>query len=246
MHRTQRTPRPQTARHHGGRRPFRRSGTWSVIIGGISVLAGCLWKPVDWVLTVLGLALVVTGVWNIRAPRPTAVVVDAVVLFLVGAYNVHGAVIQMVDGLPPSPGRAVLGLLQVLWGIRRFRKFGSAFQDSFVHEKKAIDQLVGAIRQAATSDVADILEFEGGRFRRRSWKARIEGDRVVIMEVRGPGRVIGTRETTTILARPAKVPGGPREAEISVGATRIRARVSHEALRKLAEWKAGRSTRKAA
>jgi hypothetical protein len=218
-----------------------------MIIGGISVLAGCLWKPVDWVLTVLGLALVVTGVWNIRAPRPTAVVVDAVVLFLVGAYNVHGAVIQMVDGLPPSPGRAVLGLVQILLGIRRFRKFKSAFQDSsFVHEKKTIDQLVGAIRQVATSDVADILELEGGKFGRRAWKARIEGDRIVIVEVKGPGRVIGTRETTTILARPAKVPGGPREAEISVGATRIRARMSTEALRKLAEWKAGRSTRKAA
>ena len=247
MHRTQPTHRPQqAARPRGGRTALPSPGSRSLLLGIVSVLTGVLWKPVDWVLTVLGAALMCTGAWSMRAPRPTSVIIDAVVLCLVGGYNVMSAVIKMVDGLPPSPARAVLGLFQILWGIRRFRKLGSMFQGSpFDREAQAVSQVVGAIRQVATSDVAGIFEDNVGS-RRRVWKARIEGDRVVFSEVRGQGRVIGTRDTIKIMARPPKVPNGPRETEISVGATRIRANVSSEALRKLAEWKSGRSTRKAA
>ena len=228
-------------------RTLRGSGTWSVLLGGISVAAGCLWSPPDWVLTVLGVALIGTGVWTMRAPRPTVVAIDAVVLVLVGGWNAFSATIGMVDGLPPSPGRAILGLVQILLGIRRFRKLGSVFHGgSFDDEKQAIHQIVGAIREAASTDVAGLLEFESGGLRRRKWKARIQGDKVVIQEVRGPGRLIGTRATLSIRARPEKTKGGPREAEISVGATRIRTKMSAAALRMLAEWKAGRSTRDAA
>ena len=228
-------------------RTLRRSGTWSVVLGGISVAAGCLWSPVDLVLTVLGVALIGTGVWTMRAPRPTVVAIDAVVLVLVGGWNAFSATIGMVDGLPPSPGRAILGLVQILLGVRRFRKFGGLFHGgSFDDEKQAIHQVVGAIRKAANTDVAGLMEFESGGLRRRKWKARIQGDRVVIEEGRGRRRLIGTRATLSIRVFPEKVPGGPREAEISVGATRIRTKMSAKALHMLAEWKAGRSTRAAA
>src|SRR5262249_38630376 len=213
-----------------------------------SVVIGYFWRPVDWVLTVLGAVLVGTGAWNVRAPRPTTVVADGITLLLVGGYYVLGAVVTVVDGVPFSPTRAILGLVQVLWGIRRFRHlrhFGGAIP-SFGHEKNAIQQLAGAIREVATSDVSRLLEFEAGEGRGRVWRARIEGDRIVFNEVRGPGRVIGMRATTQILVRPAKDPKAPREAEISVGATSIRVRMSADALRALAEWKAGRSARKAA
>jgi hypothetical protein len=249
MHPTQRPPRqPIASGYDTARRALRRAGTWSVLFGAASVVIGCMWRPVDWVLTVLGLALVGTGAWNIRAPRPATVVADGITLLLVGGYYLLGAVITVMDGVPFSPGRAILGLLQILWGIRRFRHlrhFGSGIP-SFDHEKKAIQQLAGAIREVATSDVTRLLEFEAREGRGRKWKARIEGDRIVFKEVRGPGLVIGMRATTRILARPAKDPKAAREAEISVGATCIRIRMSADALRALAEWKAGTSARKAA
>ena len=207
-----------------------------------------MWRPVDWVLTVLGAVLVATGAWNARAPRPITVVADGLTLLLVGGYYLLGAVITVMDGVPFSPGRAILGLLQILWGIRRFRHlghFGSAIP-SFEGEKKAIQHLAGAIREVATSDVTRLLEFEAGKGPGRRWKARLEGDRIVIKEARGPGLLIGMRATTQIVVRPANDPKAPREAEISVGATRIRIRMSADAFRALAEWKAGTSARKAA
>ena len=249
MHRTQSPQRqPIASGNSTARRALRRTGIWSVLFGAASVVIGCMWRPVDWVLTVLGAALVGTGAWNIRAPRPTTVVAEGITLLLVGGYYLLGAVITVMDGVPFSPGRAILGLLQILWGIRRFRhlgQFGSAIP-SFDDEKKAIQQLAGAIREVVASDVTRLLEFEAGKSRGRRWKARLEGDRIVIKEVRGPGLVIGMRATTQIRVRPAKHPKAPREAEISVGATRIHIRMSADALRALAEWKAGTSARKAA
>jgi hypothetical protein len=249
MHRNQRPPRqPIASGYDTARRALRRAANWSVLFGAASAAIGCLWRPVDWVLTVLGAALTGTGAWNIRASRPATVVAEGITLLLVGGYFLLGAVITVVDGVPFSPGRAILGLLQILWGIRRFRHlmhFGSAIP-SFDNEKKAIQQLAGAIHKVATSDVASLLDFEAVEGRGRVWKARIEGDRIVFKEVRGHGLVIGMRATTRILVRPTKDPKAPREAEISVGATCIRMRMSPDALRTLAEWKAGKSARKAA
>ena len=248
MHRTQRPHRqPISSGHDTARRALRRAANWSVLFGAASVVIGCMWRPVDWVITVLGVALVGTGGWNLRAPRPTTVVADGITLLLVGGYYLMGAVLTVVDGVPFSPTRAILGLVQLLWGIRRFRHlghFGSSIP-AFDGEKKAIEQLAGALHKVATSDVTRLFEFAGEGGGRR-WKARIEGDRIVFKEIHGPGLVIGMRATTKILVRPAKDPKAPREAEISVGATCIRTRMSADALHALAEWKAGRSARKAA
>jgi hypothetical protein len=249
MHSNQRPPRPPIATgYDAARRALQRAGRWSVLFGAASIVMGCMWRPVDWVLTVLGSALVVIGAWNMGAPRPATVVADGITLLLVGGYYALGAVMTVMDGVPFSPVRAILGLLQILWGVRRLRHlrhFGSAIP-SFDHEKKAIEQLAGAIRKVATSDVTRLLEFDAEQGPGRKWQARLQGDRIVIQEVRGPGLVIGMRETTQILVRPAKDPKAPREAEISVGATRIRTRMSADALRALAEWKAGTTARKAA
>jgi hypothetical protein len=249
MHPIQRPQRQPTAPGYDtARRALRRSGRWSVLFGAASVAIGILFRPVDWVITVLGAALIGSGAWNIAAPRPATVVADGITLLLVGGYYLMGAVLTVMDGVPFPPGRAILGLVQLLWGIRRFRHlghFGNAIP-SFAGEKQAIQVLAGAIKKVATSDVTRLLEFEAGEARGRVWKARIEGDRIVFQEVRGPGIVIGTRATTQIMVRPAKDPKAPREAEISVGATCIRVRTSLDALRALADWKAGRSTRKAA
>jgi hypothetical protein len=249
MHRNPRPQRPPiSSGHDTARRALQRAANWSVLFGAASAAIGCLWRPVDWVITVLGAALVATGVWNIRAPRPVTVVADGITLLLVGGYFLFGAVITVVDGVPFSPVRAIFGLLQIQWGIRRLRHlrhFGSAIP-SFGDEKKAIQQLAGAIHKVATSDVTSLLDFEAVEGRGRVWKARIEGDRIQFKQVRGPGLVVGMRTTTRIMVRPAKDPKAPREAEITVGATSIRIRLSADALRALAEWKAGRSIRKAA
>ena len=233
----------RVADYHAARRTLSLSGRWSVLFGAVSVAAGCLWTPVDWVLTVLGIALAGTGVWNIVAPRPTGILLDGITLLVVGAYNLGGAVLAVMDGLPPSPGRALLGALQLVWGVQRlrgFRQFANAFlEQPSDAEAQQIEQTVGAIRRATAKDLTGLIEFGAGGVRRRPWKARLAGEYAVFVEVAGPGLLVATRPTVQVIALGNVPRGGALEADLAVGATRLRVTISPESLRLYEQWKAG-------
>ena len=230
----------RAAEYRNARKTLALAGTWSVLFGGISIAAGCLWTPVDWVLTLLGGALLGTGVWNMQAPRPTGIVLDAVTLLLVGAYNLVGAVLAVMDGLPPSPGRAFLGVFQVVWGIRRlgnFRQFANAFLERPPDSDAAeIDQTVWAIRRALAGCSANVIEFTAGSSRRQ-WKAKLTGDHAVFVAVATAEFQVGTRANVALTPRSKK--GGVLEADLTVGGTRLPISIESESLRLLEQWKGG-------
>ena len=230
------------AEYRAARRTLRLSGTWSVLFGVLSVIAGCLWAPVDWVLTVLGIVLIGTGSWNILAPRPTGIVLDALGLLLVGAYNLIGAVLAVMDGLPPSPARAFLGALQLVWGVQRMGNLGQ-FASAFLErpadpETREIEETVGAIRGATSKGSADVIEFAAGTAR-RAWKARLTGEHAVFVAVSTSDFLVGTRETVTLTPRANEPRGGALEADLTVGGTRLRITIAPESLLLYERWKAG-------
>jgi hypothetical protein len=238
----------RAADYRAARATLRLSGTWSVLFGVISVLAGCLWQPVDWVLTVLGAALMATGGWNIVAPRPTSIVGDAVVLLLVGAYNLVGAVLAVLDGLPPSIGRAFLGVLQLVWGIQRLgnlRQFASAFLDRPSDlETRAIDETIAAIGKSVANGSTDTLEFTAG-IARRAWKARLIGEHAVFVAVATSDFLVGTPATVALTPR-ANERGGALQAGLAIGSTRLRITIAPDSLRRFEQWKASSPVRKSA
>ena len=230
----------RVAEYRAARRTIRLSGTWSVLFGVISIMAGCIWMPVDWVLTVLGVTLMATGGWNFLAPRPTSIVLDAVILLLVGAYNLIGAVLAVMDGLPPSAGRACLGGLQIVWGVRRLgnlRQFASAFLERPTDlETKDIEETVSAIRKATAKGSADVIELTTG-VARRAWKARLMGDHAVFVAVATSDFLVGTRGTVVLTPRANEPRGGALTANLTVGATRLRITIGPDSLRLLEQWK---------
>lgn len=238
----------RAADYRAARATLRFSGTWSVLFGVISVMAGSLWQPVDWALTVLGAVLLATGGWNITAPRPTSIVGDAVVLLLVGAYNLVGAVLAVLDGLPPNAGRAFLGVVQMVWGIRRLgslRQFASAFLDRPADsEARAIDETLAAIAQSAAKGSADTIEFTAG-LTRRTWKARMMGEHAVFVAVATSEFVVGTRATVVLTPR-ANTRGGALQADLALGSTRLSITIAPDSLRLLEQWRASSAVPKPA
>ncbi len=230
----------RAAEYRAERRTLRLCGTWSVLFGVISIMMGCLWMPVDWVLTVLGVALMVIGGWNFHAPRPTSIILDAVTLLLVGAYNLVGAVLAVLDGLPPSAGRAFLGALQIVWGVQRLgnlRQFASAFLERpSDHETKEIDEIVAAVRKAAAKGSLDIIEFTAGAAR-RAWKARLTEEHAMFVAVATSEFLMGTRATVALTPRANEKPGGALHADLAVGTTRLRITIGPESLRLLEQWR---------
>ena len=232
----------KVAEYRVARGTLRLAGGWSVLFGALSIAAGCMWIPVDWVLTVLGLALIATGAGNILAPRPTFIVADAVTLLLVGAYNLVGAVLAVMDGLPPSPVRAFLGALQLVWGVRRLGNFGR-FAEAFLArpsdaETREIDLSVIAIRKAMAQGAPGVIEFAARGLKRRPWRGWLEGENAVFVEATGPAFLVGTRQNVTIAPRGASGRAGALEAVLTVGAARMRITISAESYRFYERWKA--------
>jgi len=231
----------RAADYRNARKTLALAGTWSVLFGGISIAAGWLWMPVDWVLTVLGFALLGTGILNIQAPRPTGIILDAVTLLLVGAYNLVGAILAVMDELPPSPGRAALGVLQLVWGIQRLRnlaQFAAAFLERPPDEDaKEIEQTIWAIRRALAGGPSGVIEFTAGSAK-REWKAKLTGDYAVFVGVASPDFVVGTRANVALTPRANESRGGALEADLAVGATRLKITIASESLRLLEQWKA--------
>ena len=239
----------RVAEYRAARRTLRLSGTWSVLFGVLSVIAGSLWAPMDWVLTVLGAVLMASGGWNILAPRPTSIVLDALTLLLIGAYNLIGAVLAVMDGLPPSPGRAFLGAFQLVWGIQRIGNLGQ-FASAFLErpadpESREIEETLGAIRGAAAKGSADVIEFAAG-IARRAWKARLTGEHAVFVEVATSDFLVGTRGTVVLTPRANEPRGGALQADLTVGGTRLRITIASESLGLYERWKAGTQVPKSA
>ena len=230
----------RAADYRHARKTLALAGTWSVLFGGISIAAGCLWAPVDWVLTVLGVILLGTGILNIQAPRPTGILLDAATLLLIGAYNLVGAVFAVMDELPPSPGRALLGALQVVWGVQRLRNlkpFANAFLERPADaDAKEIEQTIWAIRRALVGGAGGVIEFTAGGAR-RTWKAKLTGEHAVFVAVATSDFMVGTRANVVLTPRSNERKGGALEADLAVGTSRLKITIESESLRLLEQWK---------
>ncbi|HEY2954767.1 MAG TPA: hypothetical protein VGK89_05920 [Candidatus Eisenbacteria bacterium] len=225
------------------RKSLKRSGGWSVLFGAIAIWAGVGALPVDWVITVLGVVLVGTGVWNIAAPRPTGIILDGVTLLLVGGYNLIGTVLSAMDGVHVSPRWALVGILQLFWGLQRiqsFRRFANAFlerpSDTAMQQ---IEETVATIRKAKAKESTDIIEFAVDGIHRHVWKARLVGEQAVFVEATGSDILVGTRGSVEITSRGKVMVGSALKADAMVGTQRLRGRISEDSFRRYEQWKTG-------
>jgi len=223
------------------RKTLKRSGGWSILFGALA-LAAAMGTPVDWVLTVLGVVLLGTGVWNIVAPRPTGIILDGVTLLLVGAYNLFGTMLAAMDGVHVSGHWAVTGLLQLVWGLQRiqsFRRFANAFLERPSDtEMQQIEETVSTIRKAKAKESTDIIEFTvGDGMHRHVWKARLSGEEAVFVEATGSDLLVGTRETVEITTHGKVLVGSALKADAAVGTVRLKGTISPDSYRLYDQWK---------
>jgi len=222
------------------RRTLKRSGVWSILFGAVALVAG-LGTPVDWVLMVLGAALLGTGTWNIAAPRPTGIILDGVTLLLVGAYNLIGTLLAAMDGTHVSPHWGLTGMLQLYWGVQRiqsFRRFANAFLERPSDaEMQQIEETVGAIRKAKVKESTDIIEFKVEGIHRNVWKARLSGEDAVFVEAAGSDILVGTRDTVVITTRGKVMVGSALKADAAVGPVHLKGTISPDSYHLYEQWK---------
>jgi len=119
-------------------------------------------------LVVMGGVLTCAGLWNLRRPTTTGLIVDGVAVILTGAGQCLAA-LWIEDARESSVGKWVIaGTIQIVWGIRRLALYRTAHFAP--NDREAIARLEAAIRELSKGDPRSdptIVEFRTGRLRGR-------------------------------------------------------------------------------
>ena len=225
------------------RKALKLSGSWSMLFGAVSVAWGQI-APVDWILSSLGLVLLLAGIWNFAAPRRVGILVDAVALTLVASYNLTTALLHPVwTHANMSPRWALLGALQLLWGARRiliFPRVGGAFVHvPFASELPQIEQSVRTIGKAKEIDSDDLIEFAVEGVKPSLWKALLTHDHAVFVEAGTAHVLVGTRDMVRITSFGKVMRGTAVSAEVAIARDRFKGTLSPESFQLYQQWKTG-------
>ncbi len=105
---------------------LKTGGIGSIVFGVIAIALGLATakdSPVNAGLAVIGIFLLIEGIWLLVSPQPAGLIVDGIALIILGIWNFCVTVANSSRG--GSGGSfAVLGVFQVVWGIQSFRRYG--------------------------------------------------------------------------------------------------------------------------
>jgi len=136
-------------------------------------------NPINAVLGLIGLFLLVEGIWIVSAPTSTGMIVDGIALLILGAWNIFITIANSAAGSGGGPHFfAILGVWQIIWG---FQSFGRYKRFSVMPMKKPseeilrqIDGLVKTITKAKVKEQPDLVEFQTKTFTaRQAWKGKL-------------------------------------------------------------------------
>ncbi|MGH9455604.1 MAG: hypothetical protein ACRD2O_16720, partial [Terriglobia bacterium] len=152
------------------RRMLRIGGIESVIFGLWALARGTSLLPANPLgdgLTLIGLFMLLEGIWILAAPGPTGIVLEGITFVVAGLWNL---LISATGG----PGWILaLALLQLVWGVQYFKRYSRFSKLPGKRPSKAslnwLDASVKNLAQARPADSSDVIEFRSPA----PWKARL-------------------------------------------------------------------------
>jgi hypothetical protein len=221
------------------KRSVRRVGWVFVAAGAVITVCGAV-APLYPMLGI-GVVIFLAGVWNVRRPDVSGLLVDGIAVILVGAFQcLAGQWIQPSHEASETKW-LIGGLLQIAWGVRRLKTWYEARQA--VNDREAIGRLERIVadvsRRRAKSDPT-IAEFRTGRWkheRNRLWLSP-EGvvgllPHMVVRLERRNDMHIETRGTTG--------PGGTLKVSVQMSGLMLSGHMSSEHFQRFESWKLGQT-----
>ncbi len=104
---------------------LKSGGIGSIIFGIIAIafgLASAGQNPINAGLAVIGLFLLAEGIWLLASPQPIGLIVDGIALCVLGIWNMM-ITIYNTSHAGGGGGFAILGIMQIVWGIQSFRHY---------------------------------------------------------------------------------------------------------------------------
>ncbi len=107
---------------------LRKSGIGSVLFGVIAIAVGIdmLKNSTSNIAVIfIGIFMAIEGIWLLVAPHASGLIADGIMVCLVGIFNIGITVENISKGVDIQSGFfALLGGLQIIWGIREMMRYG--------------------------------------------------------------------------------------------------------------------------
>jgi hypothetical protein len=159
---------------------MRSNGIAATIFGVLALFSGVM-PPANFVLIALGALLSFCGLWNLVMVTPAGLLMTAISLLAVGAFNL----VSSFAGPHGSGAWPVIGVLQLVWGynaIGRWRRFRHTLSDDVPDTmRKSARDLLNGLRRANPAKEPDVVVMVAGGTRPTSVRLRLAPEGVLVV-----------------------------------------------------------------
>ncbi|MDQ1351860.1 MAG: hypothetical protein QG657_2166 [Acidobacteriota bacterium] len=222
---------------------LRPAAIGSIVFGIIAVVTGSSFahgNPINVILAFIGIILILEGAWCAVAPQPMGLVVDGIVLIILGVWNGLVTFANIAAGAGSSGGFIVLGIWQIVLGIKSFKNYKTYayLSNAPVPEEslQRLDLMADNINQLSENVDESIIEFQAKTlFKKTPLKGKfIEG---MILFV-NPGRDSYMDKIENVKLKPHKINPDqyPAQATLTVCGTVFMGEISQRGLERFNRW----------
>jgi hypothetical protein len=227
------------------RKLLRPAGTGSVIFGVIAVFLGgstMEQSPLNGILALIGVFLLVEGIWIIVAPSPAGMIVDGVALLILGGWNIMVTISNAAQGASGTPFFAVLGIWQIVWGFQSFGRYQKFARMSMGRPSeqslKWVDETLKSLAATKVFNASDGFEFQAKISRKgQNWKAKLLPEMGVFVREKEEEVVITGKQRANIVPQGSASAGKNYEAAFQLGDRSFTGTISPESFTKFQQWK---------
>ncbi len=235
---------------------LRPRGIGSIIWGLIAIglgLAAMDASRLNVILAVIGVFLIIEGIWALVAPAPVGMMIDGIALLLLGVWNLATTILDMSAGRDASPMFLVLGILQLGWAGQGFAKYAH-FSKILSREASPLavqkfDQLLHDLESASMTSDAALVEFVTSA-PARLWKGQLRniGGLFAMHSGRKLSRyrrwadgnlLVATRQEVSFLKDGDGIKPDTVRVAISIRGQKMSGVMPREALQRYEAWKIG-------
>ncbi len=234
------------AEYHTARRALRRIGWGGIVFGLLNLCLALFYMsvlgPINAVLALISLALLVSGVCCLVLPGAEGVIGNGVALILTGLWNIFVTIVNIPTRGTPQIWWAMFGVFMIVQGVQSFRKY-SRFSAALRHgaskeEMAMMDGLVQSILRASVKENEDIVAFQVSGFgQQKQWRGKLEKNVAIFVDKVSKEMMIAPKEEVSIVPYSKVLIGKTLKATVKIAEHKWEALVSPESFDNYRHWK---------
>ncbi|MDD5542985.1 MAG: hypothetical protein PHX83_07395 [Acidobacteriia bacterium] len=224
---------------------LRPAGIGSVVFGIVAIALGSSMmseNPINAILAVIGVFLLIEGVWVMAAPAPAGMIVDGIALIVLGIWNIIVTISNASSGASGPHFFAILGLWQVVWGFQSFGRY-SRFSGrvSGKPPQELINQVAAISKSLAAkgaSQQPEVMEFTVGVKRaKRTWKGKLLDDLAVFSIEKEADFIVADKSSVNFSQQSGVSSAGGVSVSFNIGSRSGDATMTSNQFEKYQRWK---------